>query len=39
LDADDNEVDWPDVLAALPDLSINRLESYRDAKFAKHNRR
>ena len=34
-DKDGNEVEWPEVLVALPDLSLNQLEAYRDRKLAK----
>ena len=32
---DGKEVEWPEVLVALPDLSLNQLEAYRDRKLAK----
>ena len=35
LDRDDNLVDWHEVLLALPDLSLNQLEAYRNRKFPK----
>lgn len=34
LDGSDKKVDWPEILVALPDLSLNQLEAYRDRKLA-----